>query len=192
MKAAQTRAHLIETTLGLLASGDFRRMSLDAIAAEAGVTKGAIYGHFKSKDDLMVAALFSKPESRPDMLVWPEGRDGTVRHRLRKLGKAVLAQRNQVGPSGAIAAELMAYALTHDSTKSQVGRVLRQAHGGMEPKILKLFAPDELPMPVESFALMLGALIPGVLFVRGFRGELRDETVLAMFEGLAGPRPSPP
>jgi AcrR family transcriptional regulator len=187
-KAAQTRALLIKTALKLLASQDFRRMSLDAIAAEAGVTKGAIYGHFKSKDDLMVAALFSRAESRPDTLVWPEGRQGTVRQRLRRLGEAVLAQRNGAGASsGAIAAEIMAYALTHEKLKGQVGKILTQAHEGMEPKILKLFAPDELPMPVESFALMLGALIPGVLFVRAFRGErLSDETVLAMFEGLAG------
>jgi AcrR family transcriptional regulator len=178
---------LIEIALRLLERQEFRRMSLDAIAAEAGLTKGAIYGHFKSKDDLMVAALFSKPEARPEMLVWPRGRNGTVRQRLRRLGKAVLSQRNKAGASAAVAAELMAYALANDNLKGQVGGVLSHSQAELQPRILSLFAPEELPMPVESFALLLSALIPGVLFVRAFRGEIHDKTVLAMFEGLAGP-----
>lgn len=188
LKAARTREHLIEVALKLLAKQQFRQMSLDAIAAEAGVTKGAIYGHFDSKDDLMVAALFSKPEARPENLVWPEGRKGTVRQRLRRLGKAVLDQRSNVGTSGALAAELMAYALTHPRLKGRVSEILGQSQGGLEAKILKLFDADELPMPVRSFSLLLGAIIPGILFVRAFRGDqVSDETVLAMFEGLAGP-----
>lgn len=187
-KAAETRKRLIEVALELLAAQQFRRSSLDAIAAAAGVTKGAIYGHFRSKDDLMVAALFSKPEARPENLSWPEGRTGTVRARLRSLGRAVLDQRNSEGPSGAVAAELMAYALTHPPLRDRIGEVLGQSQSGLEEKILRLFDPEELPMPVSSFALLLGALIPGILFVRAFRGDQAgEETVLAMFEGLAGP-----
>ncbi len=38
----------------------FQRASLDEIAAEAGLTKGAIYWHFRSKNDLFFALLESR------------------------------------------------------------------------------------------------------------------------------------
>jgi AcrR family transcriptional regulator len=186
-KAAQTRARLMETALDLLGTREFRQMSLDAIAARAGVTKGAIYGHFKSKDDLLHAALFSQPEARPEQLAWPEGRKGTVKQRLRRLGEAVLTQRRESGRSAAIGAEFIVYALSDDRMRGAVGDRLNQTQADMEKRVLGLFAPEELPMPVESFALMLSALLPGLMFIRAFRGaRMTDEQVLAMFEGLAG------
>ena len=46
---------LIKTAFGLFASKGFKNVSLDMIAAKAGVTKGAFYWHFKSKKELILA-----------------------------------------------------------------------------------------------------------------------------------------
>src|ERR1700742_2603025 len=40
----------------------FNRVSMDEIAASAGVTKRTLYYHFRSKDDLMAAELESQHE----------------------------------------------------------------------------------------------------------------------------------
>ncbi len=185
-QAARTRTLLIDTTLQLLLEHDFHRLSLDAIAAKAGVTKGAIYGHFENKEALLSAALATQPSARPDTLVWPPHK-GTVKQRLRRLGEMVLAQQGDTGPAATRSAEYLLYALTHDALRSQTAAVFAKTRQGMEANIRALFDPDEIAMPVEALALLLGGMImPGLMFTRAFTGNKLDrETVLAIFEGLA-------
>jgi AcrR family transcriptional regulator len=54
---AQTRERILDAAYGLFWRQGFLRVSLDEIAARAGVTKRALYQHFRSKDDLMAATL---------------------------------------------------------------------------------------------------------------------------------------
>ncbi len=188
-KAAQTRERLLEVALELLASREFRTMSLDAIAARAGVTKGAIYGHFDTKNDLLAAALFSRPEARPEAMDWPQGHEGSVRDRLRRLAKVVLSRRREARRAAAIGAEFIVYALSEERMSEEVGERMNAAHAEMEEKVRGMFRPEELPMPVASFTLLMSALIPGLMFARAFRGEaMTDRQVIELFEGLAGQR----
>ena len=55
--AAQTRLHILDAAYGLFWRQGFLRVSMDEIAARAGITKRALYQHFKSKDALMAATL---------------------------------------------------------------------------------------------------------------------------------------
>ncbi len=48
---------ILEATLKLIASEGYGRMSMDRIAAEAGVSKPTIYRRYDSKEDLAIAAL---------------------------------------------------------------------------------------------------------------------------------------
>lgn len=50
-----TRAALLATARRLFGSRGFTDTSLDDVVAGAGVTKGALYHHFRSKDDLFAA-----------------------------------------------------------------------------------------------------------------------------------------
>lgn len=52
-----TEARLLEVTLRLLAADGYSRMSLDTVAAEAGVSKPTIYRRWRSKADLATAAI---------------------------------------------------------------------------------------------------------------------------------------
>jgi AcrR family transcriptional regulator len=55
--SAQTRLHILDAAYGLFWRQGFLRVSMDEIAARAGITKRALYQHFKSKDALMAATL---------------------------------------------------------------------------------------------------------------------------------------
>jgi AcrR family transcriptional regulator len=55
--AAQTRLHILDAAYGLFWRQGFLRVSMDEIAACAGITKRALYLHFRSKDALMAATL---------------------------------------------------------------------------------------------------------------------------------------
>jgi AcrR family transcriptional regulator len=56
-RRAQTRARLLEAAAGVYARRGFDGATLDEVAAEAGLTKGAVYDHFGSKDNLLLALL---------------------------------------------------------------------------------------------------------------------------------------
>ncbi|HEX3342027.1 MAG TPA: helix-turn-helix domain-containing protein [Pseudolabrys sp.] len=53
----QTRLRILDAAFGLFWRQGFLRVSMDEIAARAGITKRALYQHFPSKDDLMAATL---------------------------------------------------------------------------------------------------------------------------------------
>lgn len=55
--AHETRERIIASAARVFGLKGFQRASLDEVAADAGMTKGAIYWHFKSKNDLFFALL---------------------------------------------------------------------------------------------------------------------------------------
>jgi len=58
----QTRQRIVDAAYGLFWRQGFLRVSMDEIAARAGITKRALYQHFPSKDDLIKAALAHSSE----------------------------------------------------------------------------------------------------------------------------------
>jgi AcrR family transcriptional regulator len=56
-RKAATRARLLEAAARVYAEHGFAGATLDDVAEEAGLTKGAVYGHFGSKNNLLVALM---------------------------------------------------------------------------------------------------------------------------------------
>jgi len=56
-KKARTRAQLIDAAATVFARRGFVAASLDEVAEEAGLTKGAVYSNFDSKEDLFQAVI---------------------------------------------------------------------------------------------------------------------------------------
>jgi AcrR family transcriptional regulator len=56
-KKALTRAKLLDAAAAVFARKGFNGASLDDVAEEAGLTKGAVYSNFANKDDLISALL---------------------------------------------------------------------------------------------------------------------------------------
>jgi AcrR family transcriptional regulator len=59
-KKAQTRARLLDAAATVFARKGLAAASLDEVAEEAGLTKGAVYSNFESKDDLVNALLHER------------------------------------------------------------------------------------------------------------------------------------
>lgn len=62
MAKLQTRDRIIEAASRLFYSEGIRAVSVDAVAAKAGVTKKTLYYHFRSKDDLVAGYLASRDQ----------------------------------------------------------------------------------------------------------------------------------
>lgn len=56
-KSEQTRARLMQIAIALFIDRGYSDVSMRDLAAAAGLTKGAIYGHFRSKGQLLVEAI---------------------------------------------------------------------------------------------------------------------------------------
>jgi AcrR family transcriptional regulator len=52
-----TRARLLESALNLFAINSFAGTSLQMIADNVGVTKAAVYHHFKTRDEILAAVI---------------------------------------------------------------------------------------------------------------------------------------
>ena len=57
MSQSQRREHLIDTAMALFSAHGFHATGIDRILAEAGVSKKTLYRHFRSKEELILAAL---------------------------------------------------------------------------------------------------------------------------------------
>jgi AcrR family transcriptional regulator len=80
------RDQLIDTALRLFAKNGYHATGIDTILAEAGVAKMTLYHHFKSKDELILAALRKRDQ---EWRAWfqreVEARAATPRRRLLAL-----------------------------------------------------------------------------------------------------------
>lgn len=56
------RDHLVDTALTLFSRNGFHATGIDRILSESGVAKMTLYKHFKSKDELILAALRRRDE----------------------------------------------------------------------------------------------------------------------------------
>lgn len=81
--ASLRRDHLVETALALFSRHGYHATGIDRILAESGVAKMTLYKHFRSKDDLILAALRRRDE---EFFRWlqneVESRAATARERL--------------------------------------------------------------------------------------------------------------
>lgn len=60
--ASLRRDHLVQTALALFSRHGYHATGIDRILAESGVAKMTLYKHFRSKDDLILAALRHRDE----------------------------------------------------------------------------------------------------------------------------------
>ena len=102
----RTRQRVLAEAQRLFRERGYAATSLEQIAAAAEVTKGAIYGHFASKEDLMISALEAAPA--PDYSATLNDESRPLPERLAAYGRAVAAE--QPGDTEEVAVYLEFYA----------------------------------------------------------------------------------
>lgn len=90
-KDPEKRAAILDAAKKLFPLNGFDGVSMDAIAAEAGVSKLTVYNHFNDKETLFVEAVREKcQEQLPDEL-FPPRIAGPVREALLRIGRSFFA-----------------------------------------------------------------------------------------------------
>jgi len=81
-----TRKRLVDAATRLFYAEGIGRVSVDAIAEKAGLTKRTLYYHFKSKDDLIAAYLDGRDQPNiKQMAGWFETAEGGVERKVEAI-----------------------------------------------------------------------------------------------------------
>lgn len=87
---ARTRERLIGHACRLFGEQGYSATSLEQIAEAAELTKGAIYGHFASKEDLLLSAI--EGEATPDYSTLLNDSSRPIRDRLAEFGRSMASE----------------------------------------------------------------------------------------------------
>ena len=81
-----TRKRLVDAATKLFYAEGIGRVSVDAVAEKAGLTKRTLYYHFKSKDDLIAAYLDGRDQPNiRQMSGWFEAAEGGVERKVEAI-----------------------------------------------------------------------------------------------------------
>ena len=181
-KRARTRKRLIEAAAAVIAEKGFDRASLEDIAALAGMTRGAVYGNFKNKEELFLALI----ETQWKPIVPPLKPGASLKEQMRIVGKTVAREAKERRRYAAIATAFQLYTLTHEPMRERLTEKNRAIYRRIEKELLKVIPAKSLPMPAKQFVRVLDAVTTGLLFTYFQTPELMTEDVfVAAFEALA-------
>lgn len=181
-KRERTRARLLDAALEVTREQGFEAATLQAIAARAGVTTGAIYGNFGSRE-----ALFMALAERQWAPIRPKVRAGaSFAETMEALAEAVIDALAERRAGAANALKFRAYALEHEPVRVRFRQRMAEGYQAGADWMAQAFPREELPMPPQVLARVINALIEG-LIVQGFMTpELTgDEEIRAAFRALA-------
>jgi AcrR family transcriptional regulator len=181
-KRARTKKKLIEAAAEVIGEQGFDRASLEKIAARAGMTRGAVYGNFKNKDELFLALI----EALWKPIIPPLKPGASLKEQMRILGQTVAGEARMRQPHAAAAAAFQLYALTHEQIRSAITKKNRAIYAHIARELVKIIPASDLPMPAERFVCVLDTMITGLLFTYFQTPDLITEDVcISAFEALA-------
>lgn len=180
-KRARTRARLLDAAAELFQRHGIAAVSLDEIASHASLTKGSIYGNFKNRDDLVVAVAVERAvRPRPIFTA-----DAPLRDQLRTLVKQASAKTPEAVKQIRFLIELDLYALTHEAVRTRLRAFAEERYRKAAENVETIAHKGELPLPPPQFAIVVHALMNGLLYQRAFFPDLvTDEMILKALEAL--------
>jgi AcrR family transcriptional regulator len=181
-KRQRTRARLIEAATQVIGEKGYDRTSLEEVAARAGMTRGAIYGNFESREALFMAVV----EGLWTPIV-PQLEPGApFRTQMRILGETVAREAVARRGRAAGAAAFQLYVLTHEDMRARMSAANAEVYRQMARGLVSVIPEAQLPMPAEQFVRVLDAMITGLLFTYFQTPDLISPAdFVAAFEALA-------
>lgn len=173
-KRARTRAALVDAAAQLIAEEGYDRLSMDRVAARAGMTKGAIYGNFANKEDLIIEAFVTGVRRTPPSLV--PGASAAEQLRVIADDMVAMAPRVRAAATQLVAFEL--YALTHEDMRVRAAQYNAATYERMEAWVRRVFPVEELRMPPAQFVRVLHALSNGLLVICALAPDLVSADVV--------------
>jgi AcrR family transcriptional regulator len=188
----ESRDELLTAALRIFGRRGYQQASVDEIAAEAGYSKGALYWHFPSKEELLLALLDERIDARMREMVALLESAAPERDMSVEAGREFARQLS--GQRDLLLLDREYWTLAIRDPKLRARYVARQSQlrsalaGALEARARHLGTAD-LPMPAEDVARIVLSVIGGLtideLMEPGSVGtELLRETLALIYAGL--------
>jgi len=185
-KRQRTRAALLDAAAAVIREKGYEGTTLAEVAERAGMTRGAIYGNFKNRDELFLAIVAQRWEP-----IVPRIRVGDSFHKqMRALAEAVIAAFPQRRKSAVGAASFQAYALKNEEMRKRLVAANTEIYRAMAAGVVQMNRTNELPMPAEQLVRVLHFMTEGYLMLRFLTPELiGDDDIIAAFDAVGRSTP---
>jgi AcrR family transcriptional regulator len=163
-KKAKTRARLLDAAAVVFARKGFAGASLEDVAEEAGLTKGAVYSNFDSKDDLISALLDVRLEQPlieiPDLIP----HEGSTAEQALRADRYVTSLWEREREALLLGLEFSVYIARNPEVAPRFARRWEERHAAMSAEIAQRAAEagTELPLPADELTAGLFALTQGI------------------------------
>jgi AcrR family transcriptional regulator len=180
-KRERTRAALVAATVEILRERGFAGVSLDEVAARAGMTKGAIYSNFGGKADLLLEAM----RARGLTLTPAEQPPASLAQAADVLAQGLAEMIGRARGEGAFLAEFQLHALADAELRRGLAELYAAnfeasaAALAALPDLGPAMAPRDVAIALQSLAL--GFLVQSFLTP----DEIAPATITAAFSALA-------
>lgn len=181
-KRLRTRQKLIDAAAEIIGTRGLDRTSLEEVAARAGMTRGAVYGNFRNKEELFlaVAATRWKPVAHP-----PFAPGQSLKEHLRQYGEAVADAAESRRSEAVGATSFVQYVLTHPNLRKLVEQTNAQNYASAAAELATAIPRKELPMTPEAFVRVAHALTEGLVILHALTPALiTRQVIIAAFEAL--------
>jgi AcrR family transcriptional regulator len=188
----QTRERLLAAAATVFAERGYEQASLEEISATAGLTKGAIYSNFGSKDDLFYALMSSQINDRLSKITDSIGAHATFAEFSRDAGR-VLRDATAGDPQWHLTfIEFWTRAMRNPTLRRDFAAHRRVARDAivdyLEDQATRLGV--SLPLPAPQLTITLLALSNGVAIEQLLEPETADESLLPVLLEAAAAAPS--
>lgn len=169
-KSAISAAQIVAAATRVIARQGYARTSLNDIAKEAGMSKGAVHYHFPTKEALVAEVLERATDAVAErtMAAWQSGGQNpldALRSAVRELWAVRVSRSDEV----AVVADLLAQALHDEALRPQLAGYYRFASAQTAEHLVGVLASFGIQPRVDA------ALIPRLLL------DLLDGLVLQVF-----------
>jgi AcrR family transcriptional regulator len=162
----ERRQLLIDGAWRCAALRGFRDLTVDDVCAEAGVSKGAFYGYFGHKRDLLLALLQDDAAALDSELERITDASPSGVQRVRLLAQAMLA-RGEDAARVQVRADLWADLLTEEAVREHLAGSMQRRRVLVRSWIEEAVASGELrEIPANALASILLALTDGLMLHR--------------------------
>lgn len=175
----RTKERLLAAAAELFASRGVNGTSVEQIAERAGYTRGAFYGNFEDKHELVVELLARRRAQEAEEVAALAG--GSFDDVMARLREWHLERARHLPDWFALRTELTLYALRNPEARPSVGEGEAEARRLLEGGLTSAFAAHGVEPPADPafLALIVHALEDGLLRQRYLSPEGTDDGVIA-------------
>jgi AcrR family transcriptional regulator len=170
-RRARTRAALLRAAGRVFAEHGFHQATLDAVAAAAGVSKGALYHYFPSKEQLFVALLEDRLAAGLSDIEAVIGERGSDSEQLGAAVETFLRRINSDPRWLPLLLEFLAYGSRDPAAKAEIlEHFLRPAREAVASTNRRLGIPESehALLSADELGLVVAALVNGLAIERAF------------------------